>query len=123
MNRRDFLAALPAVPALANAADTPVARMPADPPRALPPTGADLGTLFPDVEKLVAANHYALTFPGGQFATYDQYRAAARDKVLDLLLYRPERVEPRPEVLERVDRGDHIREKVVLFTSPVVREP
>jgi dienelactone hydrolase len=123
MNRRDFLAALPAVPALANAADAPAARMPADSPRDLPPTGADLGTLFPEVEKLAAANPYALVFPGDRFKTYDAYRAAAREKVLELLLYRPERVDPKPEVLDRVDRDDHVREKIVFSTSPAFRVP
>src|SRR5262249_19766047 len=98
MNRRDFLAALPAVPALASAADPPRMKRPADPPRDLPPTGADLGTLFPDVEKLAAANRYAFTFPGGSLKSYEEYRAAARAKVLELLVYRPEPVDLRPDV-------------------------
>src|SRR5262249_23390604 len=123
MNRRDFLAALPAVPALANAADPPAGRMPADTPRDLPPTGADLGTLFPDVENLAAANRYAFTFPGGSFKTYDEYRAAAREKVLGVLLYRPERVDARAEMIERVDCGDYVREKIVFSTSPLFRVP
>jgi dienelactone hydrolase len=123
MNRRDFLAALPAVPAFANAADPPTMKMPADPPRDLPTTGADLGTLFPDVEKLAAANRYAFSFPDGSFKNYEEYRAAARAKVLDLLVYRPERVDPRPEVNERTDCGDYIREKILFSTSPLFRVP
>src|SRR5206468_984278 len=39
------------------------------------------------------------------------------------LLYRPEKVAPKAEVLERVDCGDHIRETVVFNTSPVFRVP
>jgi dienelactone hydrolase len=123
MNRRDFLAALPAVPAFANAAGPPDMKMPADPPREWPPTGADLGTLFSDVEKLGAANPYAFRFPGGAFRNYQEYRAAARDKVLELLLYRPDRIDLRPEVLERVDCGDYVREKLLFSTSPVLRVP
>jgi hypothetical protein len=40
-----------------------------------------------------------------------------------LLLYRPERVEPRAEVVERSDQGDFIREKIVFSTSPQFRVP
>lgn len=123
MNRRDFLAALPVVPALANAADLPAVKMPTDLPRDLPPTSADLGTLFPDVEKLAAANRYALHFPGGSFTNYRDYRAAAREKVLELLLYRPERVDLRPELLDRADCGDYVREKILFSTSPIFRVP
>jgi len=123
MNRRDFLAALPAVPALANAADPPTMKMPADPPRDLPPTGADLGTLFPDVEKLAAANRYAFTFPGGSLKSYEEYRAAARAKVLELLVYRPEPVDLRPDVIDRTDCGEYVREKILFSTSPLFRVP
>jgi dienelactone hydrolase len=120
MNRRTFLAA--GVSA-GLAPSSPAADVPADPPRDLPPTGADLGTLAADVERLAAANRYALAFPSPRFKTYSEYRAAARAKVLELLSYRPEKVDPRPEVLDRVDRGDHVRERVVFSTSPVFRVP
>jgi len=127
--RRDFLAlagltslggALLPGPGLAHAAE-PVP--PSDDPRDLKPSGADLGSLSPDVEKLAGADRYALAFPNGRFRTFEDYRAAARDKVLDLLLYRPAKVDPRPEVVGRVDRDDHVREKVVFSTGPAFRVP
>src|SRR5205823_4732452 len=96
---------------------------PADTPRDLKPTGADLGSLFPDVEKLADDNRYAFAFPGDRFRTFDDFKAAARDKVLELLLYRPEKVDPKAEVLERVEREDHVREKVVFSTGPHFRVP
>src|SRR5437868_15517568 len=83
----------------------------ADPARDLKPIGADLGSLFPDVEKLAEANRYTFALSSGRFRTFDEYRTAARDKVLDLLLYRPDKVDPKAEVVERVERDDHIREK------------
>jgi dienelactone hydrolase len=89
----------------------------------LKPTGADLGTLFADVEKLTATHRYTVSFLEGKFRTFDAFRTVAREKVLDLLLYRPEKIDPRPEVAERIDRGDHIREKVVFSTSPHFRVP
>ena len=126
MNCRDFLAALPALPVVGGADSPPKA--PPDPPRELPETAADLGTLFPEVGRIADANRYALEpfavkFPNARFRTYDEYRAAARDTVLDLLLYRPGKVDPRPEVLEKVDRGDHVRELVLFSTSPASRVP
>lgn len=94
-----------------------------DTPRDLKPTGADLGSLFPDVAKLAEVNRYAFSFLTGRYRTFEEFKSTARGKVLDLLLYQPEKVEPRPEVLERVDRGDHIREKVIFSTSPHYRVP
>jgi dienelactone hydrolase len=96
---------------------------PPDTPRELKPTGSDLGSLFPEVEKLAAANRYSFALSGGRFRTFEEFRAAAREKVLELLLYRPEKVDPRPEVLERIDRGDHIRERILFSTSPHFRVP
>ena len=95
----------------------------ADPPRDLKPSGADLGSLFPDVEKLAQTNRYSFALSGGRFRNFDDYRTAARDKVLELLLYRPEKVDPKAEVVERVERDDHIREKIVFSTGPACRVP
>ena len=120
-NRREFLAASGLAAA---AGEGPARARPlADTPRHLKPTGADLGSLFPEVARLAESNRYALSFPDGRFRTFDDFKAAARARVEELLLYRPEKVQPRPEVLERVDRGDHVREKVVFSTSPHFRVP
>jgi dienelactone hydrolase len=127
--RRAFLTAggLASVGALTNGGDAAGPPKPApgsDRPRSLPPTGADLGCLFAEVEKLAQANRsYRLSFLSGSFRTFAQFKAAARAKLLDLLLYRPEKVDPQPEVLERIDRGDHIREKILFSTSPHFRVP
>jgi dienelactone hydrolase len=116
--RREFLAALGLATAhgrlvspLANAADD------------LRPTGADLGSLFPELEKLAKDNRYAYSFLGNRFRTLDQFKATARPKVFELLQYRPEKVDPKPEVIERVDCGDHVREKVLFATAPHFRVP
>jgi dienelactone hydrolase len=94
---------------------------PPDPRRDLRPTRADLGSLFPDVERLAGPENYSLSFLSGRFRTLEEFRAAARQKVLDLLHYRPARVEPRAEVLERVNRPDHVRERIVFSTGPHLR--
>lgn len=98
------------------------ANMPADPSRELQPGGANLGSLFADVEQ-IASNQYSYSFLGDRFKTLAEFKTAAREKVLELLLYRPDRVDPRPEVVERSDQGDFIREKIVFSTSPHFRVP
>src|SRR5436309_14545179 len=122
--RRDFLTAA-GLAALGQPlpADGAAAAPPADTPRDLKPTGADLGSLFPDVEKLADDNGYAFSFLGDRIRSFDDFKAAARDKVLELLLYRPDKVDPKPEVLERVEREDHVREKVLFSTGPHFRVP
>jgi dienelactone hydrolase len=96
---------------------------PADRTRDLKPTGANLGSLFPDVAKLAEGNRYAYSYLGDRFRTLDDFRKTARAKLLDLLLYRPEKVDPKPEVIDRSDQGDHVREKIVFSTSPEFRVP
>src|SRR5262249_48873534 len=123
-SRRAFLASLGLGSvrlAAAEASERPTA--PRDMPRSLRPTGADLGSLFPEVEKLAGPQAYRDSFLGGRFRTPEEFRRAAREKVLELLQYRPEKVDPKPELLERTDRGDHVREKVLFSTAPACRVP
>jgi dienelactone hydrolase len=124
--RRDFLAATGLASlggGLSAAAEPARFVLPADPPRDLKPTGADLGSLFAEMSQLAEANRYSHSFLSGRFRTLEEFRTAGLHKVFDLLLYRPEKVEPRGEVIERVDRGDHIREKLLFSTSPHFRVP
>lgn len=118
-SRRQFLEAL----GLTTMGALDVERIAADEPRELPPTGADLGSLFADVERLATGNRYAYSFPGDRFGRFEEFKAAARDKVYELLQYRPEKVDPRPEILERVDRGDFVQEKLRFSTAPHFRVP
>lgn len=111
-SRRDFFA-------LASAAGA----VPPDSPRTLPSSGADLGTVLADVERVATAHPPAWSFLGGHFRSFKEFRAAGREKILDLMLHDPAKVEPNAKVLERVDRGDHIREKVEFSTSSLFRVP
>jgi dienelactone hydrolase len=94
-----------------------------DRPKDLKPGQADLGTLFPQVQKLAQARQYEWSFLSGRFKSFPEFQTAARAKVFEVLLYRPEKVAPQAEVLERVDCGDYIRETVLFNTSPVFRVP
>ncbi|MBA4187411.1 MAG: hypothetical protein C0467_05265 [Planctomycetaceae bacterium] len=128
VDRRDFMVSagtlatgLIATPAVG--AEQPKTGMPTDIPRELKRTAADLGTLYPEVSKLAAKRKFSLSFLSGQFRDFADFQKTARQKVFDTLLYRPEKVDPRPEVVERVDCGDYTREKVVFSTSPEFRVP
>jgi dienelactone hydrolase len=94
-----------------------------DPARNPRPEGPDLGSLFADVAALAKDNAYSYSFLGDRFRRLDEFHRTARQKVFELLLYRCEKVEPRPEVVERIDRGDHVREKVHFWTAPHFRVP
>jgi len=126
-SRRDFLAALGAsalggaLPSLAAA--EPAGVFPADPARDLTPGRADLGTLWPEVQRMADANPFTHAFGSGRFPTFAAHQTAAREKLLEVLLYRPEPVDPQPELIARVDCGDYIREKVTFATAPGLRVP
>ena len=89
----------------------------------LNPTGADLGNLYALVERLADVNQYSYSFLGNRFQGLDEFKRIAREKLLEVLLYRPKKVNPEPEVIERIDKGDYIREKVLFSTSPYFRVP
>ncbi len=108
-------------PASANA--DPPRPSPIDPARDLKPSGADLGSLFADVDRLAGPAVYEFSFLGNRFRTLDDFTKTARAKVFELLQQDPEKVDPKPDVLETVDRGDHIREKIVFSTTPQFRVP
>lgn len=115
-SRRAFLAALGVTAAAWDgllAADTPE----------LKATGANLGSLFPAVERLEGKDRFADSFLGDRFKSYGEFEKEARGKLDELLYPRPEVVEPKAEVVERVDEGDFVREKVVFSTTPYFRVP
>lgn len=87
------------------------------------PARVDMGSLYPDIEKLAASNRYPYSFLSGRFQTLAEFQSASRRKIFDLLLYEPPAVDPKPEVLERVDMGAFVREKVVFSTGPHFRVP
>lgn len=120
--RRAFLASagLAAVSGPAPAADP---APPPDTPRDLTPQAADMGSLFPTIEKLAGTKPHPMSFLTDRFRTHAEFKAAAREAVFDVLSYRPEKVDPKPEVVDRTDRGDHVREKVFFNTTPLFRVP
>jgi dienelactone hydrolase len=86
-------------------------------------TGSDVGSLFPFIQSQAGASPPSLSFLREEFRELRTWKPVAREKLLQLLHYAPAKCDPRPEVVERVDRGDHVREKVYFNTTPDVRVP
>jgi dienelactone hydrolase len=84
---------------------------------------ADLGTRFADLEKLAADNSYQLSFLGDRFRSYAEFEKTARARIFETLLYRPEPVDPKPEILETVDCGSYLRKRITFQTTPHFRVP
>src|SRR5262245_16405538 len=119
-DRRQFMqtvGALSATGLLASYAEAGEPMPVPDPPRELRPTSADLGSLYADVQRLAADRPYEYSFLGQRFRDVAEFKKTARDKVFDLLLYRPEQTPFRAEVVDRVERDTHVREKILFSTS------
>ena len=128
VNRRRFLQATAiasAVPLGAGRASayTGGALAGVQPAPAAAPTSADVGSLFAFIEKQAVHGQFPMSFTNPQFRSLDEWKATARAKVLDLLHYAPPSCDPRAETSERVDCGDHVREKVSFNTTPDERVP
>jgi hypothetical protein len=121
-SRREFLAAAATASAgFALGADG--VKAPMDAPRELPVSGADLGSLYADVAKIADANRFAFAYSSGKFKSVEDFTTTARAKVFEVLSYQPAKVDPKPEVIERVERDDHFREKILFSTTPNFRVP
>jgi dienelactone hydrolase len=88
-----------------------------------PGTGSDVGSLFPFIQSQAVRSDFPLFFLADGFTDLAAWKRKARGKLLELLHYAPPRCDPRPEVVERADQGDHVREKVTFNTTPDVRVP
>src|SRR5207245_1141650 len=89
---------------------TTAAAVPSPPEPAPLQTGSDVGSLFPFIQSQAVRGEFPLSFLRDEFKNLDAWKRQARGKLLDLLHYAPPPCEPRPEVVEQVDRGDHVRE-------------
>lgn len=88
------------------------------------PTASDVGTLFPFIRRqAVASGDLPLSFLNPRFRTLAEWTPKARATVLDLLHYAPPPCAPAADVVERVDCGDYVREKVWFNTTPDLRVP
>ena len=84
---------------------------------------ADVGSLFPIIESEAVKGEFPLSFLNPKFRNVKRWKREARGKLLELLHYAPQKCDPKAEVVEKVDLGDHVREKVYFSTTPVIRVP
>lgn len=94
-----------------------------DQPRGESAHGADTGSLFPTIEAMARPVEYTHSFLSARLTSVDAYREEGRAAVFEALGPRPAPVDPRPEVVDRRDMGEFIREKVIFSTTPEFRVP
>jgi len=83
---------------------------------------AQAGTLYPFLQAQVPAQ-FPLSFVNPRFTSLEQWKSQARATVKGLLHYDPPKCDPKPEVVERVDCGEYVREKLYFSTTPDIRVP
>ncbi len=96
---------------------------PPDVPRSVTAAGADLGSNFGVVERLDDGPRYEASYLSGRFPSMEAFTSHGRSAILDAYGYRPATVDPAPEVVDRYEGPDFIREKVVFSTTPHFRVP
>ena len=84
---------------------------------------AQAGSLYPFVQKTAERSAFELSFLHDRFKDAEAWKREARAKVRGLLQYEPPPCDPNAEVVERVDCGDYIREKICFNTTPDIRVP
>jgi dienelactone hydrolase len=88
-----------------------------------PPTGSDIGSLYPFVQKQADRSRLELSFLQPEFRDLATWQRKARAKVLAHLFYAPPPVSPAAEVIRRTDRGGYIEEYLTFQTTPDLRVP
>jgi dienelactone hydrolase len=82
-----------------------------------------LGNLHPFIRSIAERNTPALSFLNPQFTDVAEWRKVAHAKATELLRYAPPAVPLDPQVIETVDKGDYIREKITFASAPGMRVP
>jgi dienelactone hydrolase len=133
-NRRDFVRWLTAGLCLPLALDEEALAEAASGSQALPGqaasessstarTESDVGSLWPFIQSQAVTGEFPLSWLRPEFKSLAGWKRKARGKLLELLHYSPAKCDPRAEVVERIDAGDYVREKVYFNTTPDIRVP
>src|SRR2546426_11696921 len=92
-------------------------------PVRFPKTESDVGSLFPFIQSQAVKSDFPLSFLNPRFKSAKAWKRKARGRLLELLHYAPPECDPHPEIVERIDKGNYIREKIYFNTAPEVRVP
>jgi len=85
--------------------------------------GSALGNLYPFIKQQQEKTRQSFAFLHRRPKDLEAWKAEARTKVFELMSYRPEATNPRPQILERVDKGDYVRERLKFWSAPDVEVP
>ena len=85
--------------------------------------GSALGNLYPFIKEEQRRTQQRLAFLNRHPKDLEAWKAECRAKIFDALAYRPEPCRPDAQILERVDKGDYIRERLTFHTAPNVSVP
>jgi dienelactone hydrolase len=85
--------------------------------------GPQAGSEYPLMRATADHSKLSLSFLQPRFHGVEAWKRQGRKKVLELLHYDPPRCAPNAEVVERVDCGDYVREKLYFNTTPDIRVP
>ncbi len=107
LTRRGFAAGLLAgLPALAQA-----------------PAGSQLGSLYPPIQAIADASPLELSYLRPEFRDLATWQKLAREKLLDLLQYRPARLAPEVKVISRRERDGFVEEQLTFRSTPQATVP
>lgn len=93
----------------------------ADEPPVVP--DAQMGSLYPFIEATAGRSRQELSFLQERFTDVAAWKREAQPRIRELLHYDPPRCDPKAEVVERVDCGEYVREKLYFNTTPDIRVP
>jgi dienelactone hydrolase len=85
--------------------------------------GTQLGSLYPFLRDLQQESQFKLSFLQNDFKEVDSWKHAVREILWRMIPEKPDPCDFKPEVIERVDKGDYFREKVYFHSTPVTRVP
>jgi len=84
---------------------------------------AQAGSVYPFMRATADRSELPLSYLQPKFDDLDAWKRQGRKKVRELLHYDPPHCAPRAEVVERVDCGEYVREKLYFNTTPDIRVP
>ena len=84
---------------------------------------AQVGNLFPFVAATAGRSTLELSFLHERFHDVEAWKQRGRRQVHELLRYDPPKCDPKAEVVERLDCGEYVRERVYFNTTPDIRVP
>jgi dienelactone hydrolase len=85
--------------------------------------GSALGNLYRFIKKQQQRTEQSLAYLHRRPPALEPWKSEARAKVFELLSYKPGPCSPRPQVIERVDKGDYILERLKFSTTADIEVP